>query len=147
MPTDSSAKMQWWFTSKERDAETGLDWFEARYFSGPQGRFTSPDDPFAGQDPSNPQSWNLFSYGLNNPLRFIDPDGHEPCENGVNPQNGNICAVATAKKPETETNKSALPTLVLNVMVTTVQVLQRTQELSQPLLDFVSRPRDSGCLA
>jgi len=31
------------FTGKERDGETGLDFFQARYFSGPQGRFTSPD--------------------------------------------------------------------------------------------------------
>jgi RHS repeat-associated protein len=35
------------FTGKERDAETGLDYFGARYFSGAQGRFTS-------QDPHNP---------------------------------------------------------------------------------------------
>ena len=69
-------------TSKERDAETGLDYFGARYFSGAQGRFTSPDAPFAGQDRNNPQSWNLYSYGLNNPLRFIDPSGHDPEEAG-----------------------------------------------------------------
>ena len=37
------------FTRKERDWETGLDYFGARYFSGAQGRFTSPDAPFAGR--------------------------------------------------------------------------------------------------
>jgi RHS repeat-associated protein len=37
------------FTSKERDAETGLDYFGARYFSGAQGRFTSPDPPLLDQ--------------------------------------------------------------------------------------------------
>jgi RHS repeat-associated protein len=63
------------FTGKERDAETGLDYFLARYYSGPQGRFTSPDRPFVDQDESNPQSWNLYSYTRNNPLRFVDPDG------------------------------------------------------------------------
>jgi len=68
---------------------------EARYYSGAQGRFTSPDEPFAGWNQGNPQTWNLYSYGLNNPLRFTDPDGHEPCENGVNPENGNICTVVT----------------------------------------------------
>jgi len=31
------------FTGKERDSETGLDWFESRYFGAAQGRFTSPD--------------------------------------------------------------------------------------------------------
>jgi RHS repeat-associated protein len=62
-------------TGKERDAETGLDYFGARYFSGAQGRFTSPDSPFNDQHPDDPQSWNLYSYGRNNPLNGIDPDG------------------------------------------------------------------------
>jgi hypothetical protein len=39
------------FTSKERDAETRLDWFGARYMSAAQGRFTSPDKPLIGQEP------------------------------------------------------------------------------------------------
>jgi RHS repeat-associated protein len=63
------------FTGKERDQETGLDYFGARYYSGAQGRFTSPDAPFADQDPENPQSWNLYQYGYNNPLSNIDIDG------------------------------------------------------------------------
>ena len=76
------------FTGKERDAETsnsamgdGLDFFGARYFSGAQGRWTGPDwsaipqaVPYA--DLTNPQSLNLYSYALNNPLLAADPDGH-----------------------------------------------------------------------
>lgn len=62
-------------TGKERDAETGLDYFGARYFSGAQGRFTSPDVPLADQWEKDPQSWNLYSYVRNNPLRFTDPTG------------------------------------------------------------------------
>jgi RHS repeat-associated protein len=69
------------FTSKERDAETGLDWFNTRYFSGAQGRFTSPDGPFNDQQSSDPQSWNLYAYSRNNPLRFTDPTG-QYCLNG-----------------------------------------------------------------
>jgi RHS repeat-associated protein len=65
------------FTGKERDAETGLDYFGARYFSGAQGRFTTPDTPLVYAKPDNPQSWNLYSYGRNNPLRYVDPDGHD----------------------------------------------------------------------
>ncbi|MCW5981193.1 MAG: hypothetical protein KIT09_24130, partial [Bryobacteraceae bacterium] len=54
---------------------TGLDYFGARYFSGGQGRFGSPDRPFVDQIPSDPQSWNLYSYVRNNPLRRRDPSG------------------------------------------------------------------------
>jgi RHS repeat-associated protein len=63
------------FTGKERDAETGLDYFGARYFSGVQGRFTSADPTLLSVNAYNPQSWNRYSYVLNNPLKFIDPLG------------------------------------------------------------------------
>jgi RHS repeat-associated protein len=63
------------FTGKERDAETGLDYFGARYYSGALGRFmTSDPGPFVVADP---QSWNRYSYVRNSPLRFIDPKGKE----------------------------------------------------------------------
>ncbi len=62
-------------TAKERDAETGLDWFKTRYFSAAQGRFTSPDKPFSDQFPEDPQSWNLYTYVRNNPLKMVDEDG------------------------------------------------------------------------
>ena len=63
------------FTGKERDAESGLDYFGARYYSSVIGRFSSPDS--VSGDPMNPQSWNLYSYVQNNPLSRIDPDGHD----------------------------------------------------------------------
>jgi RHS repeat-associated protein len=53
----------------------GLDYFGTRYFSGAQGRSTSPDAPFADQHPPDPQSWNLYSSFRNNSLRYVDPDG------------------------------------------------------------------------
>lgn len=72
-------------TGKERDQETGLDYFGARYLSSAQGRWTIPDwsakpepVPYAKLD--NPQSLNLYSYVHNNPLGRFDPDGH--CTNG-----------------------------------------------------------------
>ena len=70
------------FTGKERDAETGLDYFGARYLSAAQGRFTSPDAPLLDQDPQHPQSWNLYAYVRNNPLIFTDPTGNACVSNG-----------------------------------------------------------------
>lgn len=67
------------FTSKERDAETGLDYFGARYMSGAQGRWTSPDLINLTWDrlgnPSN--TLNKYVYAANNPLKFTDPDGQD----------------------------------------------------------------------
>jgi RHS repeat-associated protein len=64
------------FTGKERDSETSLDNFGARYYASTLGRFMRPDDPNVDQDPADPQSWNLYSYVRNNPLNDTDPDGH-----------------------------------------------------------------------
>ena len=66
------------FTGKERDSETGLDYFGARYVSGAQGRFISPD-PVSGTPLHiiNPQRWNMYAYGLNIPLSYVDPDGRD----------------------------------------------------------------------
>jgi RHS repeat-associated protein len=65
------------FTGKERDAETGLDNFEARYMSSSLGRFMSADDS-KYINPADPQTFNLYSYVANNPLNAVDPTGHEP---------------------------------------------------------------------
>lgn len=65
------------FTQKERDLETDLDYFGARYYSSAQGRFTSvdPENFQAMKDLSEPQSWNAYAYVNNNPLGRVDPDG------------------------------------------------------------------------
>jgi RHS repeat-associated protein len=63
------------FVGYERDSESGLDFAGARYYANVQGRFTSPDIPFADQIEDEPQSWNLYSYVTNNPLKFSDPFG------------------------------------------------------------------------
>ena len=72
------------FTGKERDSESNLDNFLARYYGSSLGRFRSPDwspwgeaVPFA--DFSDPQSLNLYAYAANNPTNRIDLDGHDHC--------------------------------------------------------------------
>jgi RHS repeat-associated protein len=69
------------FTGKERDDESGNDYFGARYYSSNMGRWMSPDweakptaVPYA--DFADPQSLNLYGYVLNNPLSKRDADGH-----------------------------------------------------------------------
>ena len=81
-------------TQKERDIETGLDYFGARYYSSAQGRFTSTDPydinlerQYEGDHEqaykllyryiTNPLRWNRYSYALNNPLKYIDPTGEQ----------------------------------------------------------------------
>ena len=70
-----SATVRQRFTGQERDDDTTLDYFLARYYSGTQGRFGSPDPGNAGANPGDPQSWNGYAYVSGNPLTFTDPSG------------------------------------------------------------------------
>jgi RHS repeat-associated protein len=70
------------YTGKERDTESGLDYFGARYYGSSMGRFMSPDwaddpIPVPYANLMNPQSLNLYSYVGNNPLSSTDEDGHQ----------------------------------------------------------------------
>jgi RHS repeat-associated protein len=65
------------FTSKERDQESGNDYFGARYYASSMGLFISPDPKGASGHTYDPQTWNRYVYAGNSPLKFIDPDGLE----------------------------------------------------------------------
>jgi RHS repeat-associated protein len=86
------------FTQKEKDRESGLHYFEARYLAGSLARFVSVDTKYACTDGlssrdlvsflSNPQEINLYSYVRNNPLNFVDPtglDGNSPSSQQARP--------------------------------------------------------------
>ena len=91
--TDDTRKK---FATYQRDAETGLDFAQSRYYSPTQGRFTSPDEFKGGPDElfdfedhasdnptfyadlENPQSLNKYQYVYNNPYKYSDPTGHCP---------------------------------------------------------------------
>jgi RHS repeat-associated protein len=64
------------FTGKERDNESGNDYFGARYYASFMGRWMSPDPVFATVDRlADPQQWNMYTYSRNNPLSITDPSG------------------------------------------------------------------------
>jgi RHS repeat-associated protein len=67
------------FTGAPRDRETCLDYFGARYYASNTGRFNGVDPGHVAGDTFNPQTWNAYAYALNNPFRFVDPFGMEPC--------------------------------------------------------------------
>jgi len=65
-------------TGKERDTESGNDYFGPRYYASDAGRFLTPDP----EQPTplhllNPQRWNKYAYALNSPLVLDDPTGKD----------------------------------------------------------------------
>ena len=62
------------FTGQIKDDETGLYYYNARYYDPELGRFIQADTMIP--DLNNPQSYNRYSYVQNNPLRYTDPSGH-----------------------------------------------------------------------
>ena len=78
---DGPTPMHYKFTGKERDSESGLDYFGARYNASSMGRFMSPD-PLGG-NLANPQSLNKYAYVLNNPLINTDPTGMYVCKDSA----------------------------------------------------------------
>jgi RHS repeat-associated protein len=90
------------FTGKERDTESGNDYFGARYYASSMGRFMSPDwsakvEPVPYSKLDDPQTLNLYAYVTNNPLTRRDLDGH--C-GGYNPATGQMyCPPDNLKHP------------------------------------------------
>ena len=108
------------FTGKQKDTETGNDYFGARYLaSGTNlGRFMTPDwasdgspVPYAKLD--NPQTLNLYVYLRNNPLNTIDPDGHNPPDTNAPCNNGESSCTSGLdvknKKPNVRTLAAQVP--------------------------------------
>jgi len=79
--TQNLTNQHYKFEGKERDPETGLDNFVARFSNSNMGRFMSPDwsdesDPVPYSELSNPQTLNLYAFAQNNPESTPDLDGH-----------------------------------------------------------------------
>ena len=66
------------FTGQRLDSYINIYWYGSRWYDGSLGRFIQPDSIIP--DRYSPQSWDRYSYALNNPIKFTDPDGHRACE-------------------------------------------------------------------
>jgi len=95
-------------TGKERDQESGNDYFGARYYASTMGRFLSPDwsakvEPVPYSKLDDPQSLNLYSYVGNNPLVRVDADGHVAAGSGC--RQGAAACGAAIKASNARTDK------------------------------------------
>ncbi|WP_047495389.1 RHS repeat-associated core domain-containing protein [Terriglobus sp. TAA 43] len=155
-PTDNHYK----FTGKERDAESGLDYFGARYLSSNMGRFMSPDwssDPDAVPYASleNPQSLNLYSYAGNNPVNASDADGHMAewgasgrgaCSDGTV---AGACPVAKMTDQITVVAKEDGPFQInpVTLMQITMATFNQLAMAAEAVKSYIQRPVDPGCMA
>lgn len=74
MPTEET------YTGQTNDASTGLMHYGARYYDPNLRRFISADTIIP--NPANPADHNRYTYTVNNPIRYTDPTGHDPCAGG-----------------------------------------------------------------
>jgi RHS repeat-associated protein len=99
------------FTGKERDTESGNDYMFARYYNSATGRFLSPDwsakeEPVPYAKLEYPQTLNLYSYVLNNPMTHSDPDGHK-CGDAGQPACTAPGTTATPTSPQSDAKARA----------------------------------------
>ena len=144
------------FSLKERDNETGLDWFETRYYSSVQGRFTSIDsfsiilEKDKGRNEkertqillryiSQPQNWNKYCYTLNNPLRLADPDGRRPITAEDEARLRKLRDWANARADELVNENKAAAALALRTAVE-----QAIKEIRQAILDLPGGEGEGG---
>jgi RHS repeat-associated protein len=76
--TSGSGESDFGYTGERWDSEAALLYLRARYYDPYLNRFISPDTIIP--DFENPQSLNRYSYVVNNPVRFVDPSGHQGCQ-------------------------------------------------------------------
>ncbi|WP_263408413.1 RHS repeat-associated core domain-containing protein [Terriglobus tenax] len=123
------------FTGKERDTESGLDYFGARYYGSNMGRWMSPDwaekpEAVPYSDLADPQSLNLYGYVRNNPLSHADADGH--CD-----QNGQNCSLWDHVAGTVAGVLNVIPQTVNMVNSTVNAVISPVTSYQFPLMDEI----------
>ena len=153
IPTVSSDSNHCKFTGKERDAETGYDYFGARYYGSNTGRWMSPDwangasaVPYA--DFSDPQTLNLYAYVRNNPIANSDPIGHNIIADGLEQRDvwgasSGITSGDSARAAAVALNTSIAAGLEAAADAAAQQ--QQPQTLSPAGLRFIECHEAAGC--
>jgi RHS repeat-associated protein len=136
IPISGADSNNYKFTTKERDSETGFDYFGARYYVSSIGRWMNPDwadkpEPVPYSSLDNSQSLNLYVYVLNNPLSKADPDGH-CCEWAK--QQVQVAQRWTADHPRTMMAAKAVGTGLATAAVVTVVVVSAPVSVPATLL-------------
>ncbi len=127
------------FTGKERDTESNLDNFGARYYSSQYGRFISADwsatpIPVPYADFTDPQTLNLYAYVRDNPISKVDADGHEECfANGA-------CNSLRNPLP----NTTSWGGVLVNAAANTVSDLLSLNEVAKGSVDVVNAETSAG---
>ncbi|MFC6644128.1 glycoside hydrolase family protein [Granulicella cerasi] len=133
------------YTGKERDAESGLDYFGARYLTSGLGRWMSPDwsakaDPVPYAKLNDPQTLNLYAYVGNSPVARVDADGHampralKPFMNGDQLSAFTDGAMAS---PSAEEQSATATIIVYFEGETTGANAPAQQQVSQAGIDFI----------
>jgi RHS repeat-associated protein len=120
------------FTGKERDAETGDDYFGARYYGSTIGRFMQAD-PFTVTSGRiiDPQQLNLYSYVRNGPLKYVDPTGMVIDETHLSESDLEKWQQVEKLAAQTDSNGNLLHP-ELNSEIVTLQQDSRTYTLEGP---------------
>jgi len=131
------------FTDKERDAETGLHYFEARYCDTGAARFIAVDESIC-DDPArsfeSPQVLNLYAYAASNPLRYTDPTGNDPKDAAKT--SGTVtdilgAALEFAEAAVKQATPAAHPLLVAVKPAGALGTVAKVAETAGPALKFV----------
>lgn len=130
-PASVTDPRQFAYGERGSTLQDNLDYFGARYYQARNGRFITADDT-AFMDPFDPQSMNRYAYAYNNPLRWVDPSGHDgDCVAGYDSKTGQ-CQPA----PE-----------LWGIGWTSSTFGPRPLELAKPIVKWIIAPRDPGCVA
>jgi RHS repeat-associated protein len=152
------------FVGKEKDEETGLNYFGARYLSAKTGRFLAPDPVRAVEGSSgqvnqsmlaNPQRISVYGYGLNNPYKFLDPDGRDIALVAGAPQGknifGHVGAGVTNKGTYSSGTKEALGSSFSSYLKdqstyrdSTVYVFPTTQKQDEAFIEAFAKAKAEG---